>query len=156
MIQDGTMAPDFELPDAAGEMVKLSDLRGKTVVVYFYPKADTPGCTLEACAFRDARQDFDSADAVILGISADAQDAQSRFASKYGLPFRLLSDLDHKVIEAYGAWVEKNNYGKKYMGIQRSTFVVGPDGKVAKAFPKVKVEGHADEVLQAVKAAAGA
>jgi thioredoxin-dependent peroxiredoxin len=153
MLTAGQAAPEFTVPDASGETVRLSDFRGKNVVLFFYPRADTPGCTAEACAFRDAQHEFEAANTVILGISADDKPAQSKFASKYGLTFRLLSDVDHAVAEAYGAWVEKNNYGKKYMGIQRSTFVIGPDARLVRVFPKVSVEGHAAAVLQAVSGA---
>jgi peroxiredoxin Q/BCP len=152
MLQAGIVAPEFQLPDAAGMPVNLSDLRGKIVVLYFYPRADTPGCTREACAFRDVGSDFDGAGAVIVGVSPDTPSDQRKFADKYGLPFRLLGDADHQVAEAYGCWVEKNNYGKKYMGVQRSTFIIGPDGMIEKVFPKVSVDGHAEEVLAAVKA----
>ena len=154
VVEAGSAAPNFELPDADGKIVRLADLKGKTVVLFFYPRADTPGCTAEACAFRDAKVDFDTADVVLLGISADTQADQSKFAAKFNLPFQLLSDTDHKIAEAYGAWVEKNNYGKKSMGIQRSTFIIGPDGTLQKVYPKVSVDGHAAAVLDAVRAAA--
>lgn len=155
MPQVGETAPDFELQDQKGETVTLSALRGKTVVLYFYPKADTPGCTTEACAFRDTQPQFDSSDTVILGVSPDTVASQLKFAEKYGLPFRLLADRDHKIAEVYGVWVEKNNYGKKYMGVNRATFVIGPDGKIVKVFPKVTVDGHAEAVLKAVAEARG-
>jgi peroxiredoxin Q/BCP len=149
----GDVAPDFSLQDQTGETVTLSGLRGKTVVLFFYPKADTPGCTVEACAFRDAKADFDGANTVLLGISPDPVKDQAKFAIKFGLPMQLLADVDHAVVEAYGVWVEKSMYGKKYMGVDRTTFVIGPDGKLTHIFRKVKVDGHADEVLKAIRAA---
>ena len=153
MIDAGTPAPDFELADQDGETVKLSGLRGKTVVLYFYPKADTPGCTVQACGVRDRRAEYDAADAVVLGVSPDKVAALRKFADKYGLPFTLLSDEDHAAATEYGAWTMKQNYGREYMGIQRSSFLVDPDGVVAYAWPKVKAEGHAAEVLARLTAA---
>ncbi|MDQ2731438.1 MAG: thioredoxin-dependent thiol peroxidase [Armatimonadota bacterium] len=150
MIEVGQKAPDFELLDNKGEQVSLSALQGKVVVLFFYPKADTPGCTIEACAFRDSQGSFEEANAVILGVSADNQMDQGLFAKKFNLPFRLLCDTEHTVADAYGTWIEKNNYGKKSMGVRRSTFIVGKDGNIAKIFPKVNVEGHSKEVLEAV------
>ncbi|MBV9404654.1 MAG: peroxiredoxin, partial [Acidobacteriaceae bacterium] len=125
-------------------------LRGKNVVLYFYPKADTPGCTKEACAFRDESPRFQKSNTVIVGVSPDATSAQAKFKQKYGLPFTLLADTEHKAAEDYGVWKEKNMYGRKSMGVERTTFVIGPDGRIKKIFPKVSVEGHADEVLAAV------
>ncbi|HZP80988.1 MAG TPA: thioredoxin-dependent thiol peroxidase [Chthonomonadaceae bacterium] len=151
MLNVGDIAPDFELQNQQGETVRLSALRGKTVVLYFYPKADTPGCTKESCAFRDARTQFDAADAVILGISPDTVSSQLAFAEKYGLPFSLLADPDHQVADAYGVWGEKTNYGKTYMGIIRSTFVIDPEGRLSHIFRNVKVDGHSDAVLTAVR-----
>lgn len=151
MLNVGDEAPEIILPDQNGETVTLSALRGKTVVLFFYPKADTPGCTTEACAFRDARADFEGADAVLLGISPDDSKAQLKFAEKFNLPFHLLADADHAVAENYGVWVEKTNYGKKYMGIERTTFVISPDGKLGHIFRKVKVDGHADAVLKVLR-----
>jgi peroxiredoxin Q/BCP len=151
MLNVGDIAPDFELQNQQGETVRLSALRGKTVVLYFYPKADTPGCTKESCAFRDARSQFDAADTVILGISPDTVSSQLAFAEKYGLPFPLLADPDHQVADAYGVWGEKTNYGKTYMGIIRSTFVVDPEGRLSHIFRNVKVDGHSDAVLTAVR-----
>ncbi len=151
MLNVGEDAPDFSLADHNGEMVSLSGLRGKTVVLFFYPKADTSGCTTEACSFRDAKAHYDAADVVILGISPDTVKAQEKFAVKFGFPYRLLADADHAVAEAYGVWAEKSMYGKKYMGIDRTTFVIGPDGKLSHLFRKVKVDGHANEVLTALK-----
>ncbi len=144
----GDAAPDIQLEDDQAKPFTLSSLRGKRVVLYFYPKADTPGCTKESCEFRDASAKFSSADAVILGISPDKPSAQAKFRSKFELPFPLLADVDHKVAEAFGVWKEKSMYGKKYMGIDRSTFVIGADGKIEKIFLKVKPEGHAAEVLE--------
>ena len=146
----GKKAPEFTLPASNGEEVSLSDFKGKTVVLYFYPKDDTPGCTKEACEFRDAVKKFSTRKAVVLGVSPDSLKAHDKFIAKFGLPFVLLSDADHAVAEKYGVWVEKSMYGRKYMGIERSTFVIGPDGKVKAAFRKVKVDGHVDEVLAAV------
>ncbi|PKL10001.1 MAG: thioredoxin-dependent thiol peroxidase [Spirochaetae bacterium HGW-Spirochaetae-7] len=147
MLTEGNPAPDFSLEDDAGKTVKLSFYKGKTVVVYFYPKDDTPGCTTEACGFRDAFDRFLARDAVVIGVSPDKPVSHGKFRAKYGLPFVLLADPDHSVIEAYGAWGEKTMYGKKYEGVIRSTVIVGPDGKVKKIFPKVKPEGHAEEIL---------
>lgn len=151
-VTEGSPAPDFALPTHDGSTVRLSDYRGKTVVLYFYPKDDTPGCTTEACSFRDHWQVIEAAGAVVLGVSPDSPRSHERFAGKYGLPFPLLADEDHAVAELYGVWTEKTNYGKKYMGIERSTFVIGPDGVVRKVFRKVKVAGHVEQVLEAVKA----
>lgn len=147
MLQVGIPAPDFALKDESGAEVRLSGFKGKTVVLYFYPKDDTPGCTKEACGFRDAFDAFLAKGAVVIGVSPDASASHGKFKKKYGLPFKLLSDPDHAVLEAYGAWGEKSMYGKKYEGVLRSTVVIGPDGKVAKVFPKVKPEGHAEEIL---------
>ena len=151
---EGEAAPDFELPDQDGEPVRLSSLRGKTVVVYFYPKADTPGCTAQACAIRDRQSDFDDAGAVVLGISPDPVPRLRKFADKYGLPFTLLSDEDHAVAEAYGTWVHKpaRGYMKARMGIERSTFVVGPDGRLERVLRKVRAQGHDELVLGALAA----
>ena len=149
----GEPAPDFALPDETGTIHRLADQRGRFTVVYFYPKDDTPGCTVEACAFRDANDDLVAAGATVWGISPDDAASHGRFRAKFHLSFPLLSDEDHAVAEAYGAWVEKVNYGKRYMGIQRSTFLVGPDGRIAQAWPRVKPEGHAGEVAEAIAAA---
>jgi peroxiredoxin Q/BCP len=149
-IKPGDTAPDFELPDQDGNTVKLSGLRGKPVVLYFYPKADTPGCTTQACGIRDHRDSYSEAGATVLGVSADAPSKLRKFADKYGLEFTLLGDEDHDVLERYGVWVEKKNYGKTYMGIQRSTFVIDADGKVANVFPKVSPKTHDDVVLAAL------
>ena len=150
MIEEGKPAPDFELTTDTGERVKLSDYRGQPVVLYFYPKDDTPGCTVEACGFRDSYSDFEKRGAVVLGVSPDDEASHVRFKQKYSLPFTLLADPEHRVAEDYGVWVEKNMYGKKRMGIKRSTFVIDADGNVARAMHGVKPEGHADEVLEAL------
>jgi peroxiredoxin Q/BCP len=154
MIEEGKKAPAFSLKDQAGKTVKLADLAGKYVVLYFYPKDDTPGCTKEACSFRDEHSKLVKAGAVVLGVSPDDEKKHGKFIAKYQLPFSLLADTTHEVAEKFGAWGEKSMYGKKYQGILRSTFLIGPDGKVAKVWPKVKPEGHGDEVLAALKALA--
>ena len=146
-LSEETPAPAFTLPASGGKTVSLSDFAGKTVVLYFYPKDDTPGCTREACAFRDGNDKFAGADAVILGISPDTAGSHDKFVAKYGLNFTLLADVDHAVAEKYGVWVEKSMYGRKSMGIARSTFVIGKDGVIRKVWPKVSVDGHAEEVL---------
>jgi len=150
MLSEGDKAPDFSLPDQHGEQMKLSDLRGETVVLYFYPRADTPGCTTQACGIRDRRTDYEKAGARVIGISPDEVAAVDKFAGKYELGFTLLADADHAVAEKYGAWVEKSMYGKKYMGVQRATFIIDPDGKIARVFPKVSPKSHDDVVLKAL------
>jgi peroxiredoxin Q/BCP len=152
MIDTGDTAPDFTLPDQHGTPVTLSDLRGQTVVLYFYPKADTPGCTTQACSVRDRRPEYEHANAVVLGVSPDPVKAVAKFDDKYTLGFTLLADEDHAVCEVYGVWVEKSMYGKKYMGAERSTFVIGPDGTIAQVFRKVKPAEHDDLVLRALSA----
>ena len=152
MLVEGEAAPDFELTSDAGEAVTLSSLRGRPVVLYFYPKDDTPGCTAQACAIRDVYSEFQQRGAVVLGVSRDDSESHRRFRERYGLPFTLLSDPDHEVCEAYGVWGERKNYGKTYMGIKRSTFVIGPDGTVTKALYGVKPDGHAELVLDALPA----
>lgn len=147
MLKEGDTAPSFSLKDESGTTVSLSDFSGKKVVVYFYPKDDTPGCTKEACGFRDTYDDILAKGAVVIGISADSEASHQKFKNKYELPFYLLSDPEKETIEAFGAWGEKSMYGKKYMGIMRSTFVIGEDGTVIKAWPKVKPADHAKEVL---------
>jgi thioredoxin-dependent peroxiredoxin len=143
----GDAAPDFELPDQDGSSVRLSDHRGRTVVLYFYPKADTPGCTTQACGIRDRRADYEAAGAVVLGVSPDPVTRVKRFHDKQSLNFTLLADEDHAVTELYGAWVEKSMYGKKYWGAQRITFVLAPDGTIAHVIPKVSPKTHDDDVL---------
>lgn len=152
MIEIGQPAPDFTLPDQQGKEVTLSELRGAPVVLYFYPKDDTPGCTKEACAFRDARADYEQAGAHVIGVSPDSPTSHQKFVDKYDLPFTLVSDADRQVCELYGVWQEKNMYGKKSMGVVRSTFVIDSKGIVRKAFSKVKVDGHSDKVLEAIQA----
>ncbi|HEX3158471.1 MAG TPA: thioredoxin-dependent thiol peroxidase [Gemmatimonadaceae bacterium] len=141
-------APDFSLLADDGRTVRLSDLRGRPVVLYFYPKDDTSGCTTQACGFRDAFPSFDDAEAVILGVSPDDVKSHVKFKAKYDLPFTLLADTGHTVAEAYGVWKEKSMYGRKYMGVERTTFLIDRDGNVAKVFEKVKPAGHADEVAR--------
>jgi peroxiredoxin Q/BCP len=148
----GDKAPSFTLPADGGGEVSLKDFKGKTVVLYFYPKDDTSGCTAEACAFRDAIPDFSKVAAEIIGISRDSVKSHDKFKAKYDLPFPLASDEDGKVCEAYGTWVEKSMYGRKYMGIERSTFLIDGKGVVRNVWRKVKVPGHADEVLKAAEA----
>lgn len=149
-LQPGDAAPDIHLQDDQGNSFQLSSLRGQRVVLYFYPKSDTPGCTKEACEFRDTTKKLTAKNAVVIGISPDPVSAQAKFRGKYSLPFPLLADTDHAAAEAYGVWKEKSMYGKKYMGVERSTFVIGADGLVEKVFAKVKPEGHAAEVLAAL------
>jgi thioredoxin-dependent peroxiredoxin len=150
VLGEGDKAPNFTLPDQRGEKVKLSDLRGETVVLYFYPRADTPGCTTQACGVRDRSADYGAAGARVMGISPDEVGAIDKFAAKFDLDFILLADADHAVAEKYGTWVEKSMYGKKYMGVQRATFIIDPKGKVAKVFPKVSPKTHDDVVLEAL------
>src|SRR3954471_24435842 len=149
-MKEGRKAPAFKLPDQDGSKVGLSDFAGRTVVLYFYPKADTPGCTTQACGIRDRAADYDAAGAVVLGVSPDSPDKLRKFADKYGLDFTLLGDSDHAVSERYGTWVEKSMYGKKYMGVQRATYVIDPDGRIATVLPKVSPKTHDDEVLEAL------
>lgn len=144
-------APDFALPDQNAQRIALKDFLGKTVILFFFPKADTPGCTIEACGFREAYRKLQKAGAVVLGISADPPPAQKKFETKYDLPYTLLSDVDKKVAEAYGVLKEKNMYGKKVKGIVRTTFVIGGEGKIVHVFDHVKAEGHAEEVLDYLK-----
>jgi peroxiredoxin Q/BCP len=150
MIEEGTQAPDFTLPDQDGEDVTLSDLRGQTVVLYFYPKADTPGCTTQACGIRDHQADYDAAGAKVLGVSPDPVKAIKKFHGGQGLGFTLLADEDHAVCELYGVWGEKSMYGRTYMGAQRATFIIDASGTVAKVFPKVSPKTHDDVVLKAL------
>lgn len=146
----GDIAPDFTLPDQRDEPVSLSGLRGKTVVLYFYPKADTPGCTTQACGVRDHRADYDQAGAIVLGVSPDPVKKVKAFDDKYGLAFPLLADADHSVAEAYGVWGEKSMYGRKYMGVERTTFVIGADGVIKEVFRSVKPAKHDELVLGAL------
>jgi peroxiredoxin Q/BCP len=150
MVEAGDAAPDFTLPDQDGDEVSLAGLKGETVVLYFYPRADTPGCTTQACGIRDRRAEYEKAGVRVIGVSPDTVEAVKKFAGKFDLDFTLLADADHAVAERYGTWVEKSMYGKKYMGVQRATFIIDPDGKVAKAFPKVSPKTHDDVVLGAL------
>ena len=150
MIEEGKPAPDFTLAADDGTTVKLSELRGKPVVLYFYPKDDTPGCTTQACGIRDSWQEFAERGAVVLGVSPDTPESHVRFRDKYGLPFTLLADPEHEVAERYGVWVEKKNYGKTYWGIERSTFVIDEDGNVSRVMRRVKPDAHAVDVLAAL------
>jgi peroxiredoxin Q/BCP len=152
MIQDGDKAPDFELPTESGEAIKLSRLKGRPVVVYFYPKDDTSGCTAEAKDFTRLAPDFKKAGVEVIGISPDSPESHQKFAKKYELKVRLAADADKAVASAYGVWVEKSMYGRKYMGVERSTFLIDKSGRIAKAWRKVKVPGHAEEVLAAATA----
>ena len=149
-LKEGDPAPAISLNTDTGEPFTLSSLKGQNVVLYFYPKADTPGCTKESCEFRDTSKKFTKANTVIVGVSPDQTKAQAKFKEKFELPFVLLADVDHKTCEDYGVWKEKSMYGKKYMGVERTTFVIEPKGKIKKIFPKVKVDGHAEEVLAAI------
>jgi peroxiredoxin Q/BCP len=151
VVEEGKLAPPFSLTSDSGEEISLADLRGKPVVLYFYPKDATPGCTRQACGIRDSWADFDERGAVVLGVSKDSPKSHAKFKEKYVLPFTLLSDEDHSVSEAYGVWVQKSFAGKKYMGIERSTFVIAADGTVAKVMRKVKPDTHADQVLAALR-----
>lgn len=144
-------APQFELPASNGEIVKLSDFKGKNVVLYFYPKDMTPGCTTEACDFRDHHESFKGLNAVILGVSPDPVDRHEKFIEKHGLPFLLLADENHKTAEDYGVWTLKKNFGKEYMGIERSTFLIDKEGNLAKEWRKVKVKGHVEVALEFIK-----
>ena len=151
-LEVGGMAPDFTAPDDRGEQISLSDFRGKVVVLFFYPKDDTQGCTVEACSFRDALPRFEGLDAVVLGISPDSVKSHQKFKKKYDLPYTLVSDETKAISEAYGVWTEKSMYGRKYMGVARTTFIIDRDGKIARVFEKVKPANHAVEVAEAVAA----
>ena len=151
-IEEGTPAPDFTLSTDSGDNLSLSSLRGKAVVLYFYPKDDTPGCTTQACGIRDAWGEFERAGAVVVGVSPDGDASHAKFKEKYDLPFTLLADTDHEVADAYGVWGEKTYAGKTYMGVHRSTFVIDADGNVARVFHDVKPAEHADQVLDALGA----
>jgi peroxiredoxin Q/BCP len=147
MLSTGDPAPDFTLSDADGNPVSLSDFKGQKVVLYFYPKDDTPGCTKEACGFRDAQDDYMEANAVVIGVSPDSEKSHQRFRDKYDLPFLLLADPERQAVEGYDVWKEKNMYGKKYMGVERSTFIIDEDGILLEILRKVKVDGHVQSVL---------
>lgn len=149
MLKEGNKAPDFTSKDQDGNKVKLSDYKGKRVVLYFYPKDDTPGCTKEACSFRDADDVYSKKGIKVFGVSTDDEKSHQKFISKFSLPFDLLADTDKKIVEKYDVWGEKSMYGKKYMGTLRKTFLIGEDGKIVKIFDKVNVSEHADEVLKA-------
>ena len=146
----GQKAPDFTVTNEAGQKVKLSDFKGKKIVLYFYPKDDTPGCTAEACAFRDGIEEIQSRGAAVLGVSIDSVESHKKFKNKFDLNFPLLADTDKKIVEAYGTWKEKSMYGKKYLGIERTTFIIDEQGKISHIFPKVKVDQHYDQVLDAL------
>lgn len=148
MIKEGNKAPSFTLPDSTGKKISLKDFLGKKVVLYFYPKDMTSGCTKEACDFRDSHPDFKKLKAVVLGVSPDSIDSHKKFSEKYELPFTLLSDESKNVLEKYGVWKEKSMYGRKYMGVERTTIIIDENGKIRKIFPKVKVNGHVEEVLK--------
>jgi peroxiredoxin Q/BCP len=147
MLKTGDIAPDFVLQDQNGDDLTLSDLRGETVVLYFYPRADTPGCTVQACGVRDRGPDYEAAGARVIGVSPDTTKAVAKFAAKFDLDFTLLADVDHSVAEKYGTWMEKSMYGKKYMGVQRATFVIDPEGKIANVIEKATPKTHDDDVL---------
>lgn len=153
MLRVGDAAPDFSLPDGQGESVALEDFRGRPVVLYFYPKDLTPGCTQEACGFRDAHANIADAGAVLLGVSPDSSASHARFAAKHALPFPLLADAGGVVATAYGVWKEKSLYGRRYLGVERTTFLIDARGRIARIWPRVKVAGHAGEVLAAVREA---
>jgi thioredoxin-dependent peroxiredoxin len=152
MVEEGQEAPDFELTSDAGERVRLSQFRGRPVVLYFYPKDDTPGCTAQACGIRDSYDDFEQQGAVVLGVSPDEESSHVKFKQKYGLPFTLLADPDHAVSEQYGVWGERKYMGRTYMGIERSTFLIDEEGRVAKVMRRVKPDTHAQLVLDALAA----
>ena len=154
MVSEGAAAPEFTLPDQHGEDVSLADLRGQTVVLYFYPRADTPGCTRQACGVRDRAGDYERAGARVIGISPDSVKDVAKFADKYSLEFTLLADAGHAVADAYGTWMEKSMYGKRYWGVQRATFIIDPQGTVARVFPKVSPKTHDDVILDALAALA--
>ncbi len=151
MLEEGKKAPAFTLVSEEGKKVSLKDFEGKKVVLYFYPKDNTSGCTSEACDFRDSHPDFKKLKTVVLGVSADSIESHRKFSDKLDLPFKLLSDPEKKVIQKYGVWKEKSMYGKKYMGIERTTFIIDAKGKIQKIFPKVKVKGHVENVLEELK-----
>lgn len=147
-LKEGDKAPDFTAASSDGKQISLKDLKDKKVVLYFYPKDDTPGCTVEACGFRDGIKKFEKQDTIVLGVSPDSVASHNKFIEKFKLPFILLADEDKRICQAYGVWVEKSMYGKKYMGVARTTFIIGEDGRIEKIYEKVKPEGHTDEVLE--------
>ncbi len=151
MIKEGTKAPNFKLKDQNGKNVSLKDFEGKNIILYFYPKDDTSGCTAEACNFRDEFPKFNKTNAVIIGVSPDSVESHKKFAEKYNLPFTLLSDEEKDVLKKYEVWKEKSMYGRKYMGVERTTFIIDKNGKIKKIFNKVKVQGHNEEVLEAIQ-----
>jgi peroxiredoxin Q/BCP len=155
VLSEGDRAPDFTLPDQEGNQLSLSDLSGQTVVLYFYPRADTPGCTAQACGVRDHAADYEGIDARVIGVSPDPVAAVRRFYDKFGLGFTLLADEDHSVADAYGTWVEKRMAGKTYWGVQRATFIIDPEGRIARVFPKVSPKTHDEVVLDALGNLAG-
>jgi peroxiredoxin Q/BCP len=152
VLEQGDTAPDFTLADQYGDPVTLSELRGETIVLYFYPRADTPGCTTQACGIRDRRADYEAAGVRVIGVSPDPVAAVAKFAAKFELDFTLLADLEHAVAEQYGTWVEKSMYGKRYMGVQRATFIISPEGKIAHVIPKASPKTHDDQVLKLLAA----
>jgi thioredoxin-dependent peroxiredoxin len=152
LVEEGSPAPDFTLTSDSGERVSLSQFRGQPVVLYFYPKDDTPGCTAQACGIRDSYDDFEQRGAVVLGVSPDEESSHVKFKQKYGLPFTLLADPDHEVAEQYGVWGERKYMGKTYMGVERSTFLIDEDGRIAKVMRRVKPDTHAERVLEALAA----
>jgi len=152
MLKAGSAAPKINAIDDQGKPFKLADHKGSIIVLYFYPKSDTPGCTTEACEFRDSAPAITKKKAIVVGVSPDAVNKQAKFKTKYGLPFTILADEDHAICEAYGVWQEKSMYGRTYMGVARTTFVIDASGKIAKIFEKVKPKGHAAEVLEAIEA----
>jgi peroxiredoxin Q/BCP len=152
VVEEGQEAPDFELPSDTGERVRLSGLRGRPVVLYFYPRDDTPGCTKQACAIRDSYGEFEERGAVVLGVSTDDETSHVKFKKKHGLPFTLLADTEHEVADAYGVWKEKSFGGKRYWGVERSTFLIDENGHIAKVMRRVKPDTHAEKVLEALGA----
>ena len=150
-LEPGRPAPDFEAPVTSGETIRLNNYRGRRVILYFYPKDDTPGCTKEACAFRDGIDEIKDRGAIVLGVSTDSVESHKKFKTKFELNFPLLADTDKKIVESYGVWKEKSNYGKKYMGIERTTFIIDEQGKISHIFPKVKVDEHYEEVIDALE-----
>jgi peroxiredoxin Q/BCP len=151
-LKEGALAPEIRLDTDTGEPFRLSALRGSNVILYFYPKADTPGCTVQACEFRDDARPLAKRGAMVVGVSPDTPKAQAKFKTKFTLPFTLLADVEHAAAESYGVWKEKSMYGRKYMGIERTTFLIGKDGRIKKIFPKVKPAGHAAQVREALDA----